>query len=108
MKKIIYLLFVLALVSCQSGNKKQQEEKAVVQSAEVVEATINIGGMHCEMCVSSIEKGVTELAGIVSVDVSLEDSTAVVSYDKAQLEQAKIEKAIEKRGYTIKTEMWTY
>jgi len=105
MKKIIYLFFVLALISCQSGNKKQQEEKTEIKSAEVVETTINIGGMHCDMCVTSIEKGVNELEGIVSLEVSLEDSTAVVSFDKSKLEQSSIEKAIEKRGYTIKTEM---
>ena len=105
MKKIIFLFFILAVVSCQSGSKKQQEEKTTIQSAEIVETTINVGGMHCDMCVSSIEKGVTELAGVLSVEVSLEDSTAVVSFDKSQLEQSNIEKAIEKRGYTIKSEM---
>ena len=106
MKKIIYLFFILALVSCQSGNSnKQQEEKATVETASVVESTINIGGMHCDMCVASIEKGVSELDGIVSVEVSLADSTAMVSFDKSKVELSKIEKAIEKRGYTIKTDM---
>jgi Cu+-exporting ATPase len=105
MKTIIYLFFILALVSCQSGNKKQQEEKAAVETASVVESTINIGGMHCDMCVASIEKGVNELDGIVAVQVSLADSTAVVSFDKSKIELSKIEQAIEKRGYTIKTDM---
>ena len=61
--------------------------------------------MHCDMCVASIKKGVTELDGVVSVEVSLNDSTAVVSFDKSKVEQAKIEKAIEKRGYSIKPGM---
>ena len=50
---------------------------------------------YYSLSVSSIEKGVTELAGVVSVEVSLEDSTAVVSFDKSQLELSNIEKAIE-------------
>jgi Cu+-exporting ATPase len=104
MKKLISLIFIIALISCQSGNKKQQEENAPAPSAEVVETTINIGGMHCDMCVASVEKGVNELDGIVSVKVSLEDSTAVVSYDKSVVAQTNIEKAIENRGYRIKTE----
>ena len=104
MKKLIPLVFVLALISCQSGNKKQQEEKELKPTAEIVETTINIGGMHCDMCVASIEKGVNELEGIVSVEVSLDDSTAVVSFDKAKLEQSNIEQAIEKRGYRIKSD----
>lgn len=105
MKKIIYLLIILIVVSCQSGNKKAQEEKTVNQPVQTVEATINVGGMHCENCVASVEKGVKELDGIVSVAVSLNDSTAVVSYDASKVELAKIEKAIEKRGYTVKTGM---
>lgn len=105
MKKIFYLFVVLAFVSCQSGNKNQQQEKTTPESTQIVESTINIGGMHCDMCVASIKKGVTELDGVVSVEVSLNDSTAVVSFDKSKVEQAKIEKAIEKRGYSIKPGM---
>jgi Cu+-exporting ATPase len=105
MKKLIYLISVLALVSCQSGNKIKPEEKTAPESVQVVETTINIRGMHCENCVASVEKGVKELDGIVSVTVSLNDSNAVVSYDKSKVELAKIEEAIEKRGYTVKAGM---
>ena len=105
MKKIFYLFILLAFVSCQSGNKNNTEEKSATESTQVVEATINIGGMHCDMCVASVEKGVKELDGIVSVAVSLNDSTAVVSYEPSKVEMAKIEKAIEARGYTIKAGM---
>jgi copper chaperone len=105
MKKLIYLIAVLALVSCQSGNKNKPEEKTTPGSVQVVESTINIGGMHCEDCVASVEKGVKQLDGIVSVAVSLNDSTAVVSYDTSKVELAKIEEAIEKRGYTVKSGM---
>jgi len=105
MKKLLYLLVILIFVSCQSGNKNKQEEKAATESAQVVESTINIGGMHCDMCVASIEKGVKELDGIVSVKVSLDDSTAAVSFDGSKVELAKIEKAIEARGYSIKPGM---
>jgi copper chaperone len=102
MKKLFYTFVILAFVSCQSGNKNVQQEKTATVPVQTVEATINIGGMHCEDCVVSIEKGVKELDGIVSVAVSLNDSTAVVSYDTSKVELTKIEKAIEKRGYTVK------
>jgi Cu+-exporting ATPase len=105
MKKLFFLLIVFAFVSCNSGNKNKPEEKTAPESVQVVESTINIGGMHCENCVASVEKGVKELDGIVSVTVSLNDSTAVVSYDGSKVELAKIEKAIESRGYTIKPGM---
>ncbi len=102
MKNIFFLIVVFAIVSCQSGNKNKPDEKSASESVKVVESTINIGGMHCDMCVASIEKGVKELDGVASVAVSLNDSTAVISYEASKVDLAKIEKAIEARGYTIK------
>src|SRR5680860_917442 len=100
MKKLVFLLVIFALVSCQSGNKKSAIES--VETTEVVEATVNIGGMTCDMCVASVEKGVSELEGIASVKVSLNDSTAIVKFDASKTDLAMIEKAIEKRGYSVK------
>lgn len=101
MKKIIYLFLVLAFVSCQSGNKKTNVE-AAPESVEVVEATVNIRGMHCDMCVASIEKGINGLEGITSVAVSLNDSNAVVKFNPSKTDLKEIEGAIVKRGYTIR------
>lgn len=105
MKNLFYLLILIAFVSCQSGNKNVKDEKTGEQPVQVVEATINIGGMHCDMCVASVTKGVNELEGIESVVVSLNDSTAVVSFNSSKVELEQIEKAIESRGYTIKPGM---
>ncbi|MCF6331704.1 MAG: cation transporter [Draconibacterium sp.] len=58
--------------------------------------------MTCEMSVASIEKGVNELEGIKSLAVSLNDSTAIVKSDVAKMDLTRIEKVIEKRGYSIK------
>lgn len=104
MKKFIYLFVILAFVSCQSGNKKAENSEQPNLEAEVVETTVNISGMHCDMCVASITKGVNELEGIASVEVSLEDSSAVVKYYAAKVDLDKIEEAIQKRGYTVKEE----
>ena len=103
MKKLFYLFVLLAFVSCQTGNKNQQsnDEKAKAP-VQVVETTINVGGMHCDMCVKSIEKGVNQLDGIEFVKASLNDSTATVKYDAAKTDLVQIEKAIEKRGYSVK------
>ena len=102
MKNLSILLIVLFLASCQSNKKETSVKEEVVIPVEVVETTINISGMHCANCVASVEKGVTVLDGVESVSVSLDDSTAVVKFDPAQLELNEIEKAIEKRGYSIK------
>ena len=103
MKKLLYVFIIVIFVSCQSGTKKQTNDQT--SEIELVETTINVGGMHCDMCVSSIEKGVNELEGISFVKASLEDSTAVVKYDASKTDLAEIEKAIEKRGYSIKVDL---
>ncbi|MBN2636203.1 MAG: heavy-metal-associated domain-containing protein [Prolixibacteraceae bacterium] len=106
MKKILVFAFIVTVfAACQSGNKSTGEAAQEEVQVQLVETTIDIGGMDCDMCVKSVEKGVSELAGISSVEVSLEDSTAFVKYDKVQVQLAEIEKAIEKRGYSIKPTM---
>ncbi len=103
MKNLLYTLVLVLTFSCQSANKQEQSEKenSVVQ-VELVETKLNIGGMHCDMCVASIEKGVKELKGIEYVKASLEDSTTMVKFDASKVDLKQIELAINKRGYTVK------
>ena len=105
MKKLFYLFVMLVFVSCQSGTKSQESNETEIVPVELVETTINVHGMHCDMCVTSIEKGVNELEGISFVKASLADSTTVVKFDASKTDLASIEKAIEKRGYSIKKEL---
>lgn len=99
---LIVTLIVVGFTACQTGNKKTTDEKTSSVPVELVQTKIEIGGMDCDMCVKSVEKGVGELAGITSVTVSLSDSSALVKYDAGKVQLAEIEKAIEKRGYSIK------
>lgn len=104
-KKLIYLFVILTFVSCDSGNKNTNPDKKATEPAEVVEIMINISGMHCDMCVVSIEKGINELTGIEYVKANLADSTVVIKLDVSKTNIAEIEKAIVKRGYRVKSEM---
>jgi copper ion binding protein len=101
MKKLLFLIVIVAFVSCQTGNKKAESKVSEIETVKVAESTVNIGGMHCANCVASVEKGINSLAGIESVAVSLNDSNAIVKFDASQTDLAAIKKAIEKRGYTI-------
>lgn len=100
MKRLLLLFAIIGLISCNSGNEKTSTDS--VKNAEIVESTINVGGMHCENCVASVTKGINGLEGIENVVVTLSDSTAVVKYNAAKLDLSEIEKAVEKRGYTVK------
>ena len=99
MKKLLYVIVLFAVAACNSGTKKTNEPTTPVQISESV---IDIGGLHCDACVASVEKGINALDGIETVKVTLEDSTAVVQYNSSAVSIEEIEKSIEKRGFSIK------
>ena len=101
MKNLLLLLIVVTFFACSSGEKKVKGKTAA--PAEMVEVSLAIGGMTCDHCVASVTKGINGLEGIESVAVTLEDSTAVVKYNTAALQIDDIKKAVEKRGYTVKS-----
>lgn len=106
MRNLLIVLTALFIFSCQAGNKEQSHtENTDLQSVQLITDTLNISGMHCDMCVASIEKGVGELEGIEFVQAILNDSTTVVKYDESVLGMDEIEKAIEKRGYSVKKDL---
>ena len=101
MRNLVFILGIFFLISC-GGQKKQNDGNDSTAQAVLTEVTLNVGGMHCDMCVASIEKGVGEIEGVEFVDAELSDSTAVVHFNEAETSWAEITQAIEKRGYTVK------
>lgn len=100
MKAQFLSLVLLALVyACGSATSNQSAEPA---PAQLTELSINVGGMTCEMCVASVEKGIAALPGIDSLKVTLSDSLAYVRFDANQTSPEDIQKAVEGRGYTVK------
>ncbi|KAI8324223.1 copper-translocating P-t [Martensiomyces pterosporus] len=61
--------------------------------------TWNVQGMTCHSCVRSIETALSELAGLVSASVSLEDNQATVTYNPSKLATQTITAAIEDCGF---------
>ena len=93
-------ILFLVLVGCQGGPKA--DKAATAPSVEFTEVTFEVSGMHCDMCVASIEKGVSQLTGVDSVKAVLNDSLAFVRFDAGMVSEAEISKAIETRGYKVK------
>ena len=63
--------------------------------------TINIKGMTCSGCVNSITNVLKPLAGVSSVNVSLENNNATLSYDPAKAKLAQFKSAIEDAGFDV-------
>ncbi len=65
--------------------------------------TIKVSGMSCSHCVLSVKGSVSDLDGIESVDVNLEDGLVTVVYDEVKVELTHIKHAIEEQGFDVLT-----
>jgi copper chaperone CopZ len=61
-------------------------------------ATLEIGGMSCGHCVTSVKKSLQEIEGVTVENVAV--GTATVAYDPAVASHEKIAKAVSDAGYT--------
>ena len=63
--------------------------------------TLKVEGMSCHHCTDSVTRAVRALAGVKSVEVSLEKKSAEVSWDESVLAEAELAAAIEGEGYKV-------
>lgn len=65
--------------------------------------TLNVTGMTCHHCVSSVKEELGEIAGVTNVDVALNTGgTSVVTFDAdASVTDDQIRDAIDEAGYDI-------
>jgi len=60
---------------------------------------LKVEGMDCEGCVKSVTRMLSGVAGVASVDVSLAEARARVTYDPAKSAPADFKRAVERAGY---------
>lgn len=59
----------------------------------------DVTGMTCTACVAHVEKSVSKLDGVESVQVNLLTNSMVVTYNELQLNSTFIEKSVDNAGY---------
>jgi copper chaperone len=64
-------------------------------------AILNIGGMTCMGCVSSIKKVLEEITGVIDFDVSLKEKQAKIQYDPEKTDTKQFKEAIVAAGFEI-------
>ncbi|KAJ8660977.1 hypothetical protein O0I10_003199 [Lichtheimia ornata] len=69
----------------------------------IVTTTLPVKGMTCQSCVKSITSVLVDLAGVQSVDVSLEEEQATIMHDTSLLSRETIIEAIEDCGFDVPT-----
>lgn len=60
---------------------------------------LNVQGMSCEACVGHVTRALTALTGVESAEVSLQNHSAVVTYDPAVAQVPQMLDAIAEEGY---------
>ena len=70
-----------------------------------IKTTVNISGMHCSHCVTSVTEELQELEGVAAVDVALnKDGVSIASITSAaELDPEQIDAAIAEAGYAVVT-----
>jgi copper chaperone len=64
-------------------------------------AILNISGMTCMGCVSSIRKVLEEITGVIDSDVSLQEKQAKIQYDPEKTDTNQFKEAIVGAGFEI-------
>ena len=64
-------------------------------------ATIEVKGMTCGGCVSSVARALKAVPGVQSADVSLEKQRAVVTFEDGKASVADLKQAVEDAGYDV-------
>jgi copper chaperone len=65
-----------------------------------VTSTVTVTGMTCGHCVASVTEEISEIAGVVKVDVVLERGLVTVVSD-GPLDPAEVESAVVEAGYAV-------
>ena len=60
---------------------------------------IKIGKMACNMCVANVEEALSQIDGITTFEVSLNDANAKIEYESDKTTTEDFKKAIEDAGY---------
>lgn len=63
-------------------------------------ATLNIGGMHCGSCATSIQMYLSTQDGVVNATVDYNAKKADVEYDSSKISLDKITGAVTELGFT--------
>lgn len=67
----------------------------------VSQVTLNVQGMSCGHCVSSVESNVGKLDGVNEVKVHLESGKVDISYEEDKVTLDVIKETIDDQGYDV-------
>jgi len=95
---LLVLLAFVFFTGCGKTNKENTTDNSTTEKkGEIVK--IDLPTLQCATCKKTIETALKKVDGVNSVNVSVKDKNATIDYDKAKLNQDKIETEITMVGY---------
>lgn len=91
------LLLSPAVVSTMPETVPSGIQVRKVKKTETVTFKVS---MHCKNCVAKITDNISFLKGVEDLKVSLDQKTVTITYNPAKTDEATLQKAIEKLGYS--------
>jgi copper chaperone CopZ len=94
--KTIKLMLAAVLITAISVGAHAQNKQDKQGAAEI---TFSVN-MSCDHCKKKIESNIPFEKGVTDLKVTLEDKQVCIKYDAKKTDKEKLQKAIEKLGYT--------
>ena len=72
-----------------------------MQAKSAQSVTLNIGGMSCSGCASTVQEALNNIDGVTSAKVNLENESVSVIYKPDAVSTDDFKRAVEDAGYEI-------
>jgi len=95
---IAIIVSLIWFISC-GGKDSAQHEKGVVTEVKQSHVMVKLPTVQCGMCKNTIESGLKNMDGILSVNIDVENLVGHINYNPGKIKLDGIEKAISALGY---------
>ena len=83
-------------------------EQAKIEPENITDISFPVEGMTCASCVRRVERALEKMPGVATANVNLATERASVSYDPTTVSVEALRGAVEKAGYGVPEEDYTF
>jgi len=80
---------------------KQDQKVIYVQKRQVQTITLNIEGMTCTGCETTVKNAASSVDGVLEAEASYDTGQAIIKYDQSKTTRKDIEAVINATGFTV-------
>jgi len=102
MKHTLLTLLALSIFFSACSSDDASKKTITVKRSDISQQNLAVKGMTCDGCAANLERSISKIEGVVSVDASYKDKSTIVEFDRTKTSLEAIMKNIEKKGYESK------